>query len=128
MCASREWEQIDQDKTPEFTIALVSCDEDLLFAVLSNCVSGNDVDTFVENSFLMSRVKDKVRLYDEATVARCKEAMDIREDLQAHGYLDIARTITRTRADERSHPLVRLLQNMGPPKLNPSLHDDSNVV
>ena len=117
ICASKEMDLIYQDTIPEFTISLVTCDENHLFAVLNRCVSGDDVDLLTQSSnatsTILNAVKGKARLYDEATAARCKEAIILRENLEELGFLDIARELAKSRAEDRDSNLLRLLGDIG---------------
>ena len=71
----------------EFTIALAQDDETLL-TTLQRCIAADDVD-LICNDKVVHSVKDKTRLYDPATVARCQEALDIRDELAECGFLGV---------------------------------------
>ena len=127
-CAFRELEEIDvHAKVVDacFSIALVESNESLLWASLTRCVSGDDVDTILFNGS-SSSVKDKTRLYDSATVARCQEALDIRNSLQESGLLRLIEAYVKQYRDADRNPIARLLKKEDNSTIKPAL-DISNL-
>ncbi len=90
-----------------FTGALVQSGEDLLLASLNRCVSGDDVDFSSCHGGVVSSVKGKTRLFDPATVARCQEALHLRDLLGEDGVLDVIRM--HLQDHDESQPISRLI-------------------
>ena len=78
----------------EFTIVLVKEDE-ILQATLWRCTAGDDVDVMYGDKVIHS-VKDQRRLYDPATVARCREALEVRQEIIECGFLDLVQLYVKS--------------------------------
>jgi hypothetical protein len=90
-CSLREIEECtERPKVTDasFSIALLQCDEQLLFTSIKRCVSADDVDILLSNGGNCA-VGGKTRLYDPAIIARCEETIKIRETLEESGMLGL---------------------------------------
>ena len=110
-CALRELG--DEFETPNsvnaaFTISLLKSDEKLLLTSLKRCISGDDVDR-ITSSGGSSSVKGKTRLYDPATVARCKEALNIRDVLSESGLLGLIELHINSNNEDTNPPFISQL-------------------
>lgn len=85
-------------KNLSFLTALVTFGEDTLRLTLKKCITGDDVD-FLGKPY-GQKVRGKVRLYDPATVARCREALKICNLLEEMGFYDFASLLCKTRIKE----------------------------
>jgi len=97
-CALREVENTQEGGNPalSFLVELVSSDELSLQRALQRCISGKDVDQNTSEGTKVA-IKNKIRLFDPATVARCQEALDIRETINQSGNLSVAEVLSKTR-------------------------------
>ncbi len=103
-CALRETVDLTENAKlvdVSFTMALIKCYESLLRNFLERCVAGDDVDVNLGHETLNS-VKGKTRLYDSATVARCKEALDIRNTIYDSGMLGLIELHVKSQVGEKN--------------------------
>jgi len=98
-----------KEASVRFTIALLQSGEELLSATLSRCISGDDVDVSSGDGDIVSSVKGKNRLFDPATVARCKEALHLRNTLSEDGVMDAIQIYLKSQGWDRNQPLSRLI-------------------
>lgn len=108
-CVFREAEDNEGTK---FILSFLSCDEEHLHATCLRCLASNDLDTNVGDSKTRA-VRDKIRLYDQAVIARCKEAIHIRnqvQDLISAGKV-ILESKNRLNDSDTSRFLVKQLRN-----------------
>ena len=108
-CALREARSQDNDKSQAssiaFTLALLSNGEDILQATLQRCVVAEDVDIAPSSR----AVSGKTRLFDSATVARCKEALGTRQELEDSGVIYTGSIVLQTQKTNESNPVARFL-------------------
>jgi hypothetical protein len=81
-------------------VAMVSAQEEVLFAALDRCVTGKDLDD----------LKGEGRLRDPATVVRCEEAMARRDEAERGGILAAGQLASESQRLNESNPIVRLLR------------------
>ena len=94
LCALRELIASKQDKSSEYILSLISSGEDKLFTALTRAKNSDDLD-LKTNSTLQPAVSGKSRLYDSATIARCKEAISCRQQLEEDGIINAAALILK---------------------------------
>jgi hypothetical protein len=93
-------------------VSMGSTDEDTLEAVLKRCVTGVDVGDWA---------KEKGRLFDSATVARCEEALARRNELDQDGIFTAARLAgTSTHSEDA---IARILGEGRDRNVTTPLHD-----
>jgi len=97
----------------DFAAALVSSGEEGLFMTLKRCIAADDVDVMMSGSSTGSSnpsVRGKERMFDAATVARCKEAIEIRENLNEMGVFDLASTVAQYNRNDEENSVTRILR------------------
>ena len=112
LCASREFEESNGAKplvsSTDYIMSLLSNGEDALFTALQRAVKSNDVD-FKVVSTLLPAVSGKTRLYDSATIARCKEAIACRHELEEEGIILAAGIILKAQKDHDRSSIAALI-------------------
>jgi hypothetical protein len=131
-CALREVENTQEggNSVLSILVELVSNDEESLQRALQRCISRKDVD---QNSSAGNRVaiKNKIRLFDPATVARCQEALDIRETIYQSGNLSMAEVLSKTRKKDEQDAtslMIGRLMNKVPRGETKQYKGQKNVV
>jgi hypothetical protein len=90
----------------KFILSFLSSGEAMLQATLLRCIAADDLDVNNGNSTVPS-VQNKVRLFDTAVVARCQEAINIRNELEQ--IIAAGNVIIETRNREEESATSRFL-------------------
>ena len=85
-----------------YAISLADGGEEMLRAILLRCCTAEDLNDLGEAMH---------RAYDPATVARCKEALDLRQQAEDSGLLLAGKLAAETQRQQSRNPVVRLLGN-----------------
>jgi hypothetical protein len=80
-------------------IAMVSAQEEVLYAAIDRCVTGDDLDDLKG---------DQRRLRDPATLVRCQEAMAGRDEAKRGGILAAGQLALESQRLDESNPIARL--------------------
>ena len=91
-----------------FTLALISSGEDATRVALERAVAADDVDIKVDEHVVRA-VRGKSRLFDSATIARCKEALQIYEELDESGIISVCALILKTQNGSKESSFGRFL-------------------
>lgn len=99
LCALRELIASKEDRSSEYILSLISSGEDKLFTALNRAHNSDDLD-LKTNLTLQPSVSGKSRLYDSATIARCKEAISCRQELEEDGIINAATLILKAQEQD----------------------------
>jgi len=89
-------------------MAMVSAGEEVLCTALEHCVRTQDLG---DNCHLaLSERRCDQRYFDAATVARCQEALDYRNEAERDGILATAHLALETKRTHDRHPITRMLR------------------
>ena len=90
-----------------FILALLSSGEDVICAALRRSVAADDVDVTYDNE--VKAVSGKSRLFDSATIARCEEALEARQELEASGLIKAGFIILKAQNRHERSSFARFL-------------------
>ena len=94
-CVMREVTESNDGGNTALAVAIVDAVEDKLYNLLIRCVVADDL-----------AISTGSALVDPATLCRCQEAVDIRQELDDMGVLQAAALISNSLQDEMNDPVV----------------------
>jgi hypothetical protein len=111
-CALRESSSIAIDHSDDpnlsFNVNLLHSGEDGLYTALRRAVTGDDLDVKIGVTAVKA-VAGKTRLYDPATVTRCQEALNLRDELEQSGTMRLAALIMKSKRESEHSFINRLV-------------------
>jgi hypothetical protein len=114
-CALRESSSVgfynsdDEDSNLSFNISLLHSGEDALYMALKRAIKGDDLDVETDRTTTVKAVLGKTRLYDPATVTRCQEALNLREELEQNGTMHLTTLVMKSKRESEDSFIKRFV-------------------